>query len=81
MPKIILCLLCYLLSAQLVAAQTKGIAVKVLNAKNEALNYITVCLIKANDSRRYGLNLRYNFGFHKKEATDNMFNDPQDKIN
>lgn len=37
--------------------------------------------LRQTDSRRYGLNLRYNFGFHKKETTDNMFNDQQDKVN
>lgn len=32
---------------------------------------------RASDSRRFGINLRYNFGFTKKEEDKNMFNMPQ----
>ena len=29
---------------------------------------------REGDTRRYGLNIRYNFGFRKKEENGNMFN-------
>ncbi len=34
---------------------------------------------RESDSRRFGINLRYNFGFHKKEEERDMFNMQQDK--
>ena len=30
---------------------------------------------RSNDSRRFGVSLRYNFGFHRKEEKKNMFDD------
>lgn len=32
---------------------------------------------RESDSRRFGINLRYNFGFHKKEEEKDMFNIPE----
>jgi iron complex outermembrane recepter protein len=29
---------------------------------------------RSSDTRRVGINLRYNFGMRKKDATNNMFN-------
>lgn len=36
---------------------------------------------REQDSRRFGLNLRYNFGFHKREEEKDMFNMQQDRAN
>jgi hypothetical protein len=36
---------------------------------------------RESDSRRFGINLRYNFGFHKKEEERDMFNMQPDKTN
>lgn len=36
---------------------------------------------RATDSRRFGINFRYNFGFRKKEEENNMFNIQPEKVN
>ena len=36
---------------------------------------------RESDSRRFGINLRYNFGFHKKEEERDMFNMQSEKTN
>ena len=38
--------------------------------------------VRQGDTRRFGLNLRYNFGIRKKEESNNIFNmDAGDKTN
>ncbi len=46
------------------------------NKNNFTLNQGSVSAsgLRRGDTRRFGINLRYNFGIRKKEENNNMFN-------